>query len=101
LFQLKYQTNLDFEVVGQRYVIVNKSRDQAGIETLDRVILTSYLSKGISKNKNASYQIRSTRLGILPGLTESDVLESIQLLTGVVSPNETASGFLVRGGKMD
>lgn len=101
LFQLKYQTNLDFEVVGQRYVIVNKSRDQAGIETLDRVILTSYLTKGISKNKNASYQIRPTRLGILPGLTESDVLESIQLLPGVVSPNETASGFLVRGGKMD
>lgn len=101
LFQLKYQTNLDFEVVGQRYVIVNKSRDQAGIETLDRVILTSYLTKGISKNKNASYQIRPTRLGILPRLTESDVLESIQLLPGVVSPNETASGFLVRGGKMD
>ena len=101
LFQLKYQTNLDFEVVGQRYVIVNKSRDRAGIETLDRVILTSYLTKGISKNKNASYQIRPTRLGILPGLTESDVLESIQLLPGVVSPNETASGFLVRGGKMD
>ena len=38
---------------------------------------------------------------ILPGLTEPDVLESIQQLPGVISPNETASGFIVRGGQSD
>mgnify|MGYP001986523100 CR=1 FL=1 len=101
LVEINLQTDLDFEVVAQRYIVVNRSQNNIDIETLDRVVLKSYLANGISKNKNASYEIRPARLGILPGLTEPDVLESIQLLPGVVSPNETASGFLVRGGKMD
>jgi hypothetical protein len=101
LAEIKLQTDLDFEVIAQRYIVVNRLQNYIDVEALDRVILTSYLTNGISKNKNASYEIRPVRLGILPGLTEPDVLESIQLLPGVVSPNETASGFLVRGGKMD
>jgi hypothetical protein len=101
LFELQLQTKLDFEIISERYIVVNKSKNTRNIEELDRIILTSYLTKGISKNKDASYKILPTSLGVLPGLTEPDVLESIQLLPGVVSPNETASGFLVRGGKMD
>ncbi len=40
-------------------------------------------------------------LGILPGLTEPDVLQSIQLIPGVQSPTETASGLYIRGGTPD
>ena len=101
LDELKTKTQLDFEIIAKRYVVVNKLQNEMTIQELDNIILNSYLTKGISKNKNASYQINPKSLGILPGLTEPDVLESIQLLPGVVSPNETASGFLVRGGKMD
>lgn len=102
LNEIERQTHLNFEIIANRYIIVNpSSKDTSTIQELDRVVLNSYLTKGISKQKSGSYNIRLTSLGILPGLTEPDVLESIQLLPGVVSPNETASGFLVRGGKMD
>ena len=98
---LENQTSLTFEVIANRYIIVNKSTSDLNVQALDKIILNSYLTKGISKRKDGSYEINPRSLGILPGLTEPDVLESIQLLPGVVSPNETASGFLVRGGKMD
>nr|WP_321236881.1 TonB-dependent receptor [uncultured Psychroserpens sp.] len=98
---IEAQTSLSFELIANRYIIVNKSTSKVDVQELDKIILNSYLTKGISKRKDGSYQISPTSLGILPGLTEPDVLESIQLLPGVVSPNETASGFLVRGGKMD
>jgi len=101
LFEIKNLTQLDFEIVAKRYIVVNSLDNETRIQELDRIVLNSYLTKGVSKNKDASYQINPASLGILPGLTEPDVLESIQLLPGVVSPNETASGFLVRGGKMD
>ncbi|WP_456439984.1 TonB-dependent receptor domain-containing protein [Psychroserpens sp.] len=101
LSEIEIQTDLRFEIVNNRYIIVNNNRAEADIQELEKVIINSYLTKGISKRKDGSFQINPTNLGILPGLTEPDVLESIQLLPGVVSPNETASGFLVRGGKVD
>jgi len=101
LSEVELQTSLKFEIIDNRYIIVNKNITEADLQELEKVIITSYLTKGISKHKDGSYQINPTNLGILPGLTEPDVLESIQLLPGVVSPNETASGFLVRGGKTD
>jgi hypothetical protein len=101
LSEIELQTSIRFEVLDNRYIIVLNHKDETELQELERVIVNSYLTKGISKRKDASYQIHPTNLGILPGLTEPDVLESTQLLPGVVSPNETASGFLVRGGKMD
>ncbi|WP_204346522.1 TonB-dependent receptor domain-containing protein [Psychroserpens algicola] len=101
LTALETQTKLTFEIIANRYVIVNAPGSETEIQELDKIILKSYLTNGISKQKNGAYHINPIHLGILPGLTEPDILESIQLLPGVVSPNETASGFLVRGGKMD
>lgn len=98
---LTSQTNLKFEVIANRYIIVNDANDMARLQQLERIVLNSYLANGISKQKDGSYKIRPNSLGVLPGLTEPDVLESIQLLPGVVSPNETATGLIVRGGKMD
>lgn len=98
---LTTQTNLKYELVANRYIIVNNANDIARIQQLERIVLNSYLANGISKQKDGTYKIRPNSLGVLPGLTEPDVLESIQLLPGVVSPNETATGLIVRGGKMD
>ncbi len=102
LLELQDITNLYYEVVSNRYVIVNLLPDvAANIIKLDKVVLEAYLTDGIEKNTDGSYNIEPSKLGILPGLTEPDVLESIQLLPGVLSPNETASGFFVRGGYAD
>lgn len=98
---LASQTNLKFELIAKRYIIVNNASEMAKLQQLERIVLNSYLANGISKQKNGSYKIRPNSLGVLPGLTEPDVLESIQLLPGVISPNETATGLIVRGGKMD
>ncbi len=69
--------------------------------SLKEVLISNYLTSGIDKKKNGALTISPSKLGILPGLTEPDVLQSIQLLPGIQSPNETASGLFVRGGTPD
>ncbi|MDH7912869.1 FecR domain-containing protein [Winogradskyella sp. SYSU M77433] len=100
---IKQKTNLNFNVLSNRYVVVLKSSEEimTSVRELDMVVIKSYLTSGIEKNKDGSFKLVPSELGILPGLTEPDVLESIQLLPGVLSPNETASGFFVRGGSSD
>jgi hypothetical protein len=70
-------------------------------EQLDEVVIKEYLTQGISKNKDGSIKFSPKSLGILPGLTEPDILESLQYLPGIESPNETASGLHIRGGTPD
>ncbi|OUR92346.1 hypothetical protein A9Q87_07645 [Flavobacteriales bacterium 34_180_T64] len=102
LDSIALQTNLRFEIVDERYIIITKGKVAfSNVQLLDDIIINSYLARGISKSKDASYKIDPNTLEILPGLTEPDVLESIQQLPGVISPNETASGFSVRGGRSD
>ena len=99
---IKLLTNLDYNILDNRYIIINESSDKPiDLNKLEEVIVKSYLTKGIEKNKDGSYKLYPSKLAILPGLTEPDVLESIQLLPGVISPNETATGFFVRGGASD
>lgn len=99
---IKALTKLNYKVLNNRYVIINQSLEKtASFNALDKVIVRSYLTKGIEKNSDGSYKIQPLKLGTLPGLTEPDVLESIQLLPGVLSPNETATSFFVRGGSSD
>ncbi|MBW1294534.1 TonB-dependent receptor domain-containing protein [Aquimarina litoralis] len=66
------------------------------VETLDEVIIQEYLTKGITQDKRVVH-IDLQDIEILPGLTEPDILQSIQLTPGVNSPFETASGLFVRG----
>ena len=68
---------------------------------LEEVFIADYLADGIVKNTDGSINILPKKVKILPGLTEPDVLQSIQLLPGINSPNETASGIQVRGGASD
>ena len=68
---------------------------------LEEVLISDYLTQGISKQSNGGIHVTPNKLGILPGLTEPDVLLSLQLLPGIQSPNETASGLHIRGGSPD
>ena len=70
-------------------------------EELEEVLISDYLTQGMVKKNNGSIQVSPRKLGILPGLTEPDILQSIQLLPGIQSPNETASGLHIRGGTPD
>ena len=99
---LEFPVKLSYKIVNNRYIIINQFvKENIDVNELDKVIVRSYLTKGIEKNNDASFKLLPSKLGILPGLTEPDILESVQLLPGVLSPNETASGFFVRGGSSD
>lgn len=101
LDEVSIVAQVGFTFIDKRYIFISKPEVKQDIEQLDVVILTSYLTPGISKNSNGNFNIKSSKLELLPGLTEPDILESIQQLPGVVSPNETASGMIVRGGNLD
>ena len=70
-------------------------------EWLKEVLIENSLTDGFTQKADGSVIISPKKLGILPGLTEPDVLQSIQLLPGISSPNETASGLYIRGGTPD
>ena len=70
-------------------------------EELEEVLISDYLTTGMSKKRDGAVRVSPSKLGILPGLTEPDVLQSLQLLPGVQSPGETASDLHVRGGTPD
>ena len=98
------KSELHFHFINERYIIVTKTDDflfKESTNQLDEIVITNYLAKGISKNKNGIFEIKPKQLEILPGLIEADVLESLQELPGVISPNETATGLNVRGGTPD
>ncbi len=104
LAELSKALNLDFQFINKRFITVTISTSVFNSENyneLDEVVITSYLAKGIIKDKNGAFKITLKELEILPGLVEADVLESIQELPGVISPNETATGLNVRGGTPD
>ena len=68
---------------------------------LDEVITQRYLASGISKNATVELIVKPRKFGILPGLTDPDVLQTMQQLPGVISIDETVSNINVRGGTHD
>src|SRR5690606_27739238 len=59
------------------------------------------LTTGIYKESDASIRMDLGEFGILPGLTEADVLQSLQALPGIKSIDETVSDINIRGGTND
>ncbi len=68
---------------------------------LDEILIIEYITTGIGKNIDGSFAFSNEELGILPGQIESDILQSIQLIPGINSPDETATGIQIRGGSAD
>jgi TonB-dependent Receptor Plug Domain len=71
------------------------------VTRLREVMVRNYLTSGINKQIDGSFKLNIENLGILPGLTEPDVLQTIQALPGIQSINETVSHINVRGGTND
>lgn len=61
-----------------------------------------YLNPGIASDPKAnSFKILPQEMEILPGLAERDVLLSAQIISGVNSNDESASGINIRGSSRD
>ncbi|MEJ6791550.1 MAG: TonB-dependent receptor plug domain-containing protein [Lacinutrix sp.] len=99
---LRTNTNLNFKIINSRFVAISPSRKvNRPIEALEEVQLISYLTTGISKTKTGEIVIKPDEFGILPGLIEPDVLQTLQALPGVLSVDETVSNLNIRGGTHD
>jgi hypothetical protein len=68
---------------------------------LDEVVVLGYVTNGIDRNKDGSISVDSKRLGILPGLVSPDIAQSIQLIPGISTLDESATGIQIRGGTPD
>lgn len=105
LESLKVDTQLDFELLDNRFVVIKKvvERETTSFITqrLQEVIINNYLTSGIIKFNDGSISIKPESFGILPGLIEPDVLQTIQALPGVLSTDETVSNINIRGGTHD
>ncbi|MBS3738500.1 MAG: TonB-dependent receptor [Psychroflexus sp.] len=70
-------------------------------QELDEVVLTNLLTRGIQKIASGGLEINYKEFGLLPGLVEPDVLQSLQALPGIISSKESVSYLNVRGGTHD
>ncbi len=68
---------------------------------MEQVVITDYITQGINKKSGGAFEMNTSKMGILPGLTEPDVLYTIQNLPGIHSVSETVSDINVRGGTHD
>lgn len=101
---LNKNTKLYFKILGDKQIIIQAKKSKQKpikIEYLDEVILTNYLTKGISINNQGTVKIKPNKFEILPGLIEPDILQTIQALPGVSSVDETVSNLNIRGGTHD
>ena len=103
---LKYledNTSLIFEKLNNNSIIIRNLPKKKPFNTqyLEEVLITNYLTKGISTKNDGSINIKPQEFGILPGLIEPDILHSIQALPGVQSVDERVSNINVRGGTHD
>jgi len=70
-------------------------------QSLSEIIISDYITSGINKINNGSFEINFSEFDILPGLIDNDVLQSVQAFPGIQSINETVSNINIRGGTHD
>jgi hypothetical protein len=71
------------------------------VQPLSEIVISNYITSGINKINNGSYEINFSDFDILPGLIDNDVLQSVQAFPGIMSLNETVSDINIRGGTHD
>lgn len=99
--ELEQQTTLKIMAIDNRYYSISQqSKEPQQPLELKEILVAGFLSKGINKFQHY-LQITPKKLDVLPGVTDADLLLSLQQFPGVKSPNETATGLYVRGGTSD
>ena len=71
------------------------------LNELSEVVTQTYLTKGITKKLDGTFEIKPKKFGLLPGLIEPDVFETLKQIPGIASTDETISNLNVRGGTHD
>lgn len=101
--EIEKQSSLNVIQINDRFYSINQAETIENSEIityLEEVIVQEFLAKGIQKT-HQNYIISPQKVQTLPGITDADILQSLQQLPGVKSPNETATGLYIRGGTAD
>lgn len=104
LLFLEKETKLKFKFLTQNSIIITlglKKSIDIPTQILEEITVSDFLTKGISIKPHGNTQIKPQGFGILPGLIEPDVLQTIQTLPGVESADERISNLNIRGGTND
>ena len=103
LEHIKLNAPVSFTILNERFIAVKVINwaDTFLDQTLDEILITNYITSGVSKKSLGSFNIQPENFGILPGLVEPDVLLILQSLPGITSTDETVSNLNVRGGTND
>lgn len=104
--EITAQTGLIFQEISAKNYILKQlkiKKDTLTTQTinLDKVLISNYLTTGFSKNIDGAIEAIPEKFQTLPGFVESDVLQSLQLIPGIQSPDETSTGLNIRGGTPD
>ncbi|MBC8754319.1 TonB-dependent receptor [Kordia sp. YSTF-M3] len=100
------QTDLIFQKINAKNYILKQPKIKKDPLTertidLDKVLISNYLTTGFSKNVDGAIEAVPKKFQTLPGFVEPDVLQSVQLIPGIQSPDETSTGLNIRGGTPD
>lgn len=101
LNNIENETGLKFNLLDDHFITVSTTKNNFSFQKLDEVVVSNILTKGIHKNKSGNITISPKSFGLLPGLIEPDILQTIQAIPGVLSVDETVSNINVRGGTHD
>ncbi|SHH29883.1 TonB-dependent receptor domain-containing protein [Winogradskyella jejuensis] len=102
---LERNTKLKFTTLSSRFIAIEKQdsivNKTFNLQRLDEVFIQNYLTKGLSRTIDGKVEISPQKFGILPGLSEPDILQTIQALPGIKSVDERISNINIRGGTND
>ncbi|MGY6647939.1 TonB-dependent receptor plug domain-containing protein [Wenyingzhuangia sp. IMCC45574] len=101
LLFLETYTGYSFKKITDNQYVIVENPNASQLQELAQVVLTGYITSGIDRNSDSSIKVTSKTLGILPGLTQADLAQSIQLIPGISSLDESATGIQIRGGSPD
>ncbi|WP_396596791.1 TonB-dependent receptor domain-containing protein [Dokdonia sp. R86516] len=101
LLLISNYTGFDFDKINNRFIVLRDLNLSSEIQELDNIYIASLLTSGISKSSSGITIITPKQFGILPGIIEPDVLQTVQALPGIISTNETVSDVNIRGGTND
>lgn len=108
LLEIALQHHIKIEYIDSSNIVVTKFEDYEkkafnSINLLEGVMVKSeYLTSGLDQNtENGTLSLQPSKLGVLPGLIEPDIMQSLQLIPGICSPSESASNLHIRGGTPD
>ncbi|MEM6684619.1 MAG: TonB-dependent receptor [Bacteroidota bacterium] len=104
LLVITQQTTLIFRRISATSYILKRQPRAKNVErtiNLEEVVIADYLTTGFSKTIDGAIEATPRDFQVLPGFVEPDVLQSVQLIPGIQSPDETSTGLNIRGGTPD